>query len=73
MPRQRQLTIPQSIRVSKVWFSLLRVNANRTLWDFWGVDPNILSQSCIEHNIAELIDWAPPYERTWGKSEGWTR
>ena len=62
MPRQRQLTIPQSIRVSKVWFSLLRVNANRTLWDFWGVDPNILSQSCIEHNIAELIDWAPPYE-----------
>ena len=66
MPRQRQLTIPQSIRLSKVWFSLLRVNGDITLWDFWGVDPNILSQSCVEHDIEELIDWPAPYERTWG-------
>ena len=64
MPRQRQLTIPQSIRISKVWFSLLR--GNGTQWDFWGIDPILLSQLCTEYNVGELIDWHPPYERTWG-------
>ena len=64
MPRQRQLTIPQSIRISKVWFSLLR--ANGTQWDFWGVEPNVLNQLCTEYDVAELIDWPPPYERIWG-------
>ena len=65
MPRQRLLTIPQSIRVSKVWLSLLRVNGDMTLWDFWEVDPNFLSQLCVEYNIEELMAWPAPYERTW--------
>ena len=63
MPRQRQLTIPQSIRISQVWYSLLRENG--TLWDFWGVDPVVLTQTCTNHNVEELIDWPAPYERTW--------
>ena len=63
MPRQRQLTIPQSIRISQVWYSLLRENG--TLWDFWGVDPVVLTQMCTNHNVEELIDWPAPYERTW--------
>ena len=64
MARQRKLAIPESIRLARVWFSILGINP--TTWGFWNINQNVLSQLCALYSVSDLIDWAPPYARIWG-------
>ena len=63
MPRQRTLTMPQSIRVAKLWFRLLRVIGGNIQWAFWTCEVNVLTQMCEEAEIQDVMDIAPPYVR----------
>jgi hypothetical protein len=60
------LTIPQSVRVGKLWFSLLGFNGANIRWTFWTIDNDELVRLCEEVNLTELIDWHPPYVRSTG-------
>ena len=64
MVRQRNLTIPQSVRAGRLWFSLLQINGPLLQWNYWTIPADILTQLCQEVNIGELIDWPPPYTRS---------
>ena len=63
MPRQRTLTMPQSIRVAKLWFSLLRILGGNVQWAFWTCEANVLTQLCEEAEIQDLMDLPIPYVR----------
>ena len=63
MPRQRTLTMPQSIRVAKLWFSLLRIHGGNVEWTFWTCEPDLLTQLCEEAEIQDLMDLPIPYVR----------
>ena len=60
MPRQRILTIPQSLRVAKLWFRLLTVVGGVVRWSFWTLDEALFRQICIEAGIQDLMDSTPP-------------
>ena len=64
MPRQRILTIPQSLRVAKVWYQLLEVREGRVFWEFWSRDEAEFVQLCAEANIHDLMDFPAPYVRS---------
>ena len=66
MVRQRMLTIPQSVRVGKFWFSLLGLNGANIRWNYWTIDNDALVQLCEEVNLTELMEWHPPYVRSTG-------
>ena len=66
MVRQRILTIPQSVRVGKIWFSLLELNGANIRWNYWAINNDDLVRLCEEVNLTELIDWHPPYARGTG-------
>ena len=66
MVRQRVLTIPQSVRVGRFWFSLLGLNEGNIRWNYWTIDNAALVQLCEEVIITELMDWPAPYERSPG-------
>ena len=66
MVRQRMLTIPQSVRVGKFWFSLLGLNGANIMWNYWTIDNDALVQLCEEVNLTELMDWHPPYVKSTG-------
>ena len=66
MARQRNLTIPQSVRIARVWFSLLQVNGPRIQWNYWNFPADILTHLCNDVALSELIDWQAPYTRSWG-------
>ena len=63
MPRQRTLTMPQSIRLDKLWLSLLRVIEGNIQWAFWTCEANVLMQLCEEAEIQDVMDLPPPYVR----------
>ena len=60
------LTIPQSVRVGKFWFSLLELNGPNILWNYWTIHNDELTRLCQDVNLEELIDWHPPFTRTTG-------
>ena len=64
MPRQRMLTISQSLRVAKLWFRLLTVVGGVVRWSFWTLDEALFRQICIEAGIHDLMDFPPPYVRS---------
>ena len=64
MPRQRILTIPQSLRVAKFWFRLLTVVGGVVRWSFWTLDAALFRQICIDAGIHELMDFPAPYVRS---------
>ena len=64
MPRQRILTIPQSLRVAKLWYRLLTVVGGVVRWSFWTLDAALFRQICIEAGIHELMDFPAPYARS---------
>ena len=66
MVRQRMLTIPQSVRVGRFWFSLLGLNEGNIRWTYWTIDNDALVQLCEEVIMTELMDWHAPYERSPG-------
>ena len=66
MVRQRNLTIPQSMRTGRLWFSLLQVNGPNIQWNYWNIPADILTQLCQDVNLEELIDWQPPFTRSIG-------
>jgi hypothetical protein len=66
MVRQRMLTIPQSVRTGRLWFSLLQVNGPNIQWNYWNIPADILTQLCQDVNLEELIDWQPPFTRSIG-------
>ena len=66
MVRQRMLTIPQSVRIGKFWFSLLELNGANIRWSYWTINNDDLVRLCEEVNLTELIDWHPPYARSAG-------
>ena len=63
MPRQRILTIPQSLRVAKLWFRLLTVVGGVVRWSYWTLDEVQFRQICAEAGIQDLMDFPPPYVR----------
>ena len=64
MVRQRVLNIAQSVRIGRLWFSLLGINAGNITWNYWTIDNAALVQLCEDVIITELIDWPPPYVRS---------
>ena len=63
MPRQRTHTMPQSIRVAKLLFRLLRIIEGNIQWAFWTCEANVLMQLCEEAEVQDVMDIAPPYVR----------
>ena len=63
MARQRTLTMPQSIRVAKLWFSLLRILGGNVQWAFWTCEVDVLTELCEEAEIHDLMDLPIPYVR----------
>ena len=57
MPRQRILTIPQSLRLAKLWFKLLTVVGGAVKWSFWTMNEVQFLQICGEAGIQELMDF----------------
>ena len=55
--------MPQSIRVAKLWFSLLRVIEGNIQWAFWTCEADVLMQLCEEAEIQDVMDIPPPYVR----------
>ena len=64
MVRQAILTIAQSIRASKVWFSLLGIGADGLRWNFWMVPQGELTALGEQFNLQELMNWPAPYTRS---------
>ena len=60
------LTIPQSVRVGKLWFSLLELNGANVQWNYWTIHNDELTRLCQDLNLEDLIDWHPPFTRTTG-------
>ena len=60
------LTIPQSVRIGKLWFSLLELNGANVQWNYWTIHSDELIRLCQEVNVEDLIDWHPPFARTMG-------
>ena len=63
MPRQRILTIPQSLRLAKLWFKLLTVVGGAVKMSFWTMNEVQFLQICGKAGIQELMDFPPPYVR----------
>ena len=64
MPRQRILTIPQSLRVAKLWYRLLTVVGGAVRWSFWTLDAALFRQMCVDAGLHELMDFPAPYARS---------
>ena len=64
MPRQRILTIPQSLRLAKLWFKMVTVVGGVVKWSYWTMNEAQFVQICGEAGIQELMDYPPPYVRT---------
>ena len=67
MVRQNTCTIPQSIRISKMWFKLLRLNTGNLTWAFWDIGQNDMTVLCQRYDIEELMNWQEPYIRSLDK------
>ena len=51
MPRQRILTIPQSLHLAKLWFKLLTVVGGAVKWSFSTMNEEQFLQICGEAGI----------------------
>ena len=49
------LTIPQSVRVGKLWFSLLELNGANFQWNYWTIHNDELTRLCQDVNLEDLI------------------
>ena len=61
---QNTCTIPRSIRISKMWFELLRINAGNLTWGFWDIGQNDMTALGQSYNIEELLNWQEPYVKS---------
>ena len=67
MVHQNTCTIPHSIRISKMWFKLLRLNTGNLTWALWDIGQNDMTVLCQRYDIEELMNWQEPYIRSLDK------
>ena len=63
MVRQRVLTMPQSLRVAKLWYKMVAVVGGAVRWTYWTMDELEFQQICGEAMIHELMEYPAPYAR----------
>ena len=65
MVRQNRLTIPESLRVAKAWYELVQLRAPEPpIWNYWDVPQATLTDIGTRYALTEVMDWAPPYNKS---------
>ena len=65
MVRQKMLTIPESVRIGQMFYSLVViVPGHDPRWNFWEVSQAQLTVLGTRYDLETLMDWPAPYVRS---------
>ena len=63
-PWRRTLTVQESLRVAKFFYTLLEIQGGNILFKFYPKDEQVLRQNYIDYEMGQLQPTPPPFTKT---------
>ena len=51
---RRKLTVAESLRIIKLFYSFLEIEGGAVMWTFWQRTPEEFAQACVDYDLAPL-------------------
>jgi hypothetical protein len=61
---RRKLTVPESLRIIKLFYQFLDIEEGQVVWSFWSRTQEQFSQACLFYDIGPLQTTPPPFTRS---------